>query len=194
MPFLLPALRGSFRTYLLIGTGLIAALALILLGMGRVPWCECGYVKLWHGLVSSPENSQHISDWYTFSHIIHGFGFYWILWRLARGLPMGLRAVIAVIAEASWETFENTEFILNRYRAVTISLGYYGDSVINSMGDVLAMGLGFALAARLPVWATIALTAALEGFVGYWIRDNLALNILMLIHPFEAIRTWQLGG
>lgn len=191
---LLSALRVSFRTYLLIGAGLIAVLALILLGMGRVPWCECGYVKLWHGAVSSAENSQHISDWYTFSHVIHGFGFYWILWRFAGRLPMGLRAVIAVIAEASWETFENTEFILNRYRAVTISLGYYGDSVINSMGDVLAMGLGFALAARLPVWATIALTGGLEAFVGYWIRDNLTLNIIMLIHPLEAIRTWQLGG
>lgn len=194
MPLPSRALRVSFPAYLLIGAGLTAALALILLGMGRVPWCQCGYVKLWHGVISSAENSQHISDWYTFSHIIHGFGFYWILWRVARRLPMGLRAVFAIIAETSWEVFENTDFIINRYRAVTVSLGYYGDSVVNSVGDTLAMALGFALAARLPAWGTIALTAAIEAFLGYWIRDNLALNIIMLIHPIEAIKAWQLGA
>lgn len=169
-------------------------MAITLLGMGRVPWCQCGYVKLWHGVVASPENSQHISDWYSFSHVIHGFGFYWILWRFGGRMPMGLRAVIAIIAETSWEVFENTEFVINRYREVTVSLGYYGDSVMNSVGDTLAMVLGFALAARLPAWATITLTAAIEAFLGYWIRDNLALNIIMLIHPFEAIKAWQLGA
>lgn len=102
--------------------------------------------------------------------------------------------MLAIVIEASWEVFENTDFVINRYRQATISLDYYGGSVVNSMGDILAMVLGFALAARLPMGATIVLVVGLETVVGYWIRDNLALNIIMLIHPFEAIKAWQLGG
>ena len=162
--------------------------------MGRIPFCDCGYIKFWHGVVSSSENSQHISDWYTPSHIIHGFGFFWLLWRFARRWNMGARLAAATFAEAFWEIFENTNMIINRYRSITISLDYFGDSVINSGADILAMVLGFFLAARLPVWATIASTIALELLVGYFIRDNLTLNIIMLIYPFKAILNWQQGG
>src|SRR3989344_5530318 len=186
----------SLRTYLLASLVIIAVFAAVLYFMGQVLICKCGYIKLWHGITFSSENSQHLSDWYTPSHIIHGFIFYWIFWRMGkrRGWPIGLRFLLALLVEVSWELFENTDFIINRYREVTISLDYYGDSVINSVMDVLAMVLGFIMAWRLPTWLVLVLFVGMEVVVGYFIRDNLALNIIMLLYPLEAIRTWQTGG
>ncbi len=183
-------MRISARHFTL-ALGVIALAALVLLLMGRTPICTCGYVKLWHGVVMSSENSQHLSDWYSPSHVIHGFIFYGLLWLVARRLPVGIRLVIATLIESAWEIFENTDLIINRYREVTISLDYYGDSVINSTFDILFMVLGFVAASRLPAWLTLLVAAVMEIFVGYMIHDNLTLNIIMLLWPLQIIRDWQ---
>ncbi len=182
------------RLWLLAALGFILLQAIVLHLMGHVAICKCGTVKLWHGVVQSSENSQHLTDWYTFSHVLHGLLFYaFFTWVMPRASwPARLAAAVAL--EAGWEIVENTDFVINRYRTATVSLDYYGDSIVNSVMDNVAMIAGFLLARVLPVAASALLFVGLELFMLWAIRDNLTLNVLMLLWPVEDIAKWQAGG
>lgn len=179
----------------------ISLVALVtLLAMGRPPICTCGTVELWYGDINSSGNSQHLSDWYTPSHIIHGMIFYALGWLLfgkwGIGSPNASRwsYTLAVFLEAAWEVAENTPMVIDRYRSVTVNWGYSGDSVINSMADIGWMSFGFMLALKLPVRVTIVLAIFMELLAGYVVRDNLTLNVIMLLFPIDAIAEWQGHG
>jgi hypothetical protein len=192
VPLLTPARAALICALLIAGT------AAILLAMGRLPICSCNTIKLWHGSANDAETSQHILDWYTPSHVIHGFIFYGLFVLLRRwtglALPLALGLILAILIEGAWEIAENTPAVIDRYRTTTIALGYEGDSVVNSMADMASMIAGFFLAWRLPVAVSIALVVAAELIVGWLIRDNLTLNVIMLLWPMDWIRAWQSGA
>ena len=178
---------------LLLALLVVTAAAALLLAMGRPPICTCGTIALWEPSADSARTSQMLSDWYSPSHFIHGLLFYWLLWLAFRRWPVEPRFLAAVAIETAWELIENTPLIINRYREATFALGYNGDSVINSMSDIAMMALGFLAARRLPVWASVVLAILLELAALIVIRDNLTLNIIMLLAPNDAIRAWQAG-
>ena len=187
-------MAGISRTGWLIAVALVLLLAAILIGMGRPPICPCGTISLWHGTVQSNQNSQQISDWYSFSHVIHGFIFYGLSRWLLPKQPLWIALALAIAIEGSWEILENSSIIIDRYREVTMAFGYSGDSVLNSVSDTLFMVLGFIAASKLRWWITVALAIAFELFTLWTIRDNLTLNVLMLVSPVEAIKEWQAGA
>lgn len=188
---------GSFqlsnRACLVIGILMTLATAIVLLAMGRVPICSCGYVLFWTPADDLAGSSQHIADWYTFSHIIHGFIFFWVLSIVFKSRSVGERALGAIFLEAAWELAENSPWIIDRYREATIAVGYTGDSVLNSVFDIIWMLAGYFFAARMPAWVTILVAIAFELLALWVIRDNLTLNVIMLVYPIEAIKVWQ-GG
>ena len=179
---------------LLIGSAFVAGQAIAELAMGRPPICTCGTVKLWVGDVLGPENSQQLTDWYTFTHLIHGFILYLFLWIVAPRTSFALRFAIAVGLEATWEIIENTPFIIERYRDLAMAQGYSGDSIINSVGDTLAAVIGFVLARKMSVRSTIGIAIALELFLGFMIHDNLTLNVIQLILPNGIVSRWLASG
>jgi hypothetical protein len=177
-----------------LAAAVVALSACLLVAMGRTPTYRHGPVRLWSSDVRSDQNSQQLADPYTFTHVTHGVFLFWLIGLVGGSLPAGTRAVLALALECAWEVLENTDLVIQRYRAATVSLGYYGDSVLNSVGDVSAAAIGCALAAWLPVWPLVAGIVILEAALALWIRDNLTLNVLMLLRPFDAIRRWQMRG
>lgn len=182
------------KIYLVLGAvAIVSAMALILHLQGRIPICACGYIKIWHGIVNDSGDSQHLFDWYSFTHVLHGLIIYFALWVIDRKkrLKFGAKLLIAIGIAAGWEILENSAMVINRYRAETFSLNYFGDSIINSIGDVISMSLGFLFSYKMKVRYSIALFIVIELALAYIIRDNLIINIIMLIHPVEAIKLWQ---
>jgi len=173
---------------------LVLIAAGILLAMGRHPICTCGTIDLWVGGRDSPKTSQMLADWYSLSHIVHGLLFYAVLWLVARRWPVEWRFLTALIIEASWEIVENTPMVIDRYREATAALGYSGDSILNSVSDISMMAIGFLIARKLPVWATVLLLVVLELIPLFVIRDNLTLNVWMLLWPDKSIAAWQAAG
>lgn len=173
---------------------ILALAAAALLAMGRSPICTCGAIDLWVGARDSPRTSQMLADWYSLSHIVHGLLFYAGLWLVARRWPVELRFLAALAIESAWEVIENTPIVIDRYRETTAALGYTGDSVLNSLSDILMTVAGFLAARRLPLWASITLLVALELIPLFVIRDNLFLNVWALLAPNEAVQAWQAGG
>jgi len=158
---------------------------------GRLWWCSCDYLLLWSGDPWSSDNSQHLLDPYSFTHVLHGFALCGLLALTVPRLSPVWRLWLAVSIEALWEVLENSEFVIRRYREETAALGYHGDTIVNSLGDILVCGLGFVLARHLGFRRTFALFMVTEVALVFWIRDSLLLNIIMLIYPIDAIKAWQ---
>lgn len=177
--------------------GMLAVMAAAALSeylQGRVIWCRAGDLVPWSWDIWSTHNSQHLIDPYSFTHILHGILEFWLIGLLFRKVPLAWRMLMAVTIEGSWEIAENTSYVINRYREATISLDYFGDSIVNSMSDICCCALGFVIAYKLRFWWSFALFVATEALLIMTIHDSLLINIIMLIYPLEWIKKWQFGG
>jgi hypothetical protein len=191
----LSAVRATWRPWTIaVALAMAATGAAALHLMGRRLWCVCGSPRPWSWDIWSLHNSQHLIDPYSFTHVLHGVLYYALLWLVFRGRWPPLRALLALAAEVGWEIVENTNTVIEAYRESTISLNYYGDSIGNSMGDVASFVLGYTLAMGLPALVSAVGFVVVEAVLLLTIRDSLVLNVVMLLHPVEAIKRWQLGG
>lgn len=186
---------NSFLPYLLMLTVIIGAIC-VLYYQGRIWWCKWDApIHLWSSDAWGTHNSQHLFDPYSFTHVLHGLGFYGILYLIfRRKISLAWLLLIAVSAESAWEILENSKSVIERYRAATISLEYFGDSITNSFGDIVCCAAGFLIAHKLGLWRSLALFVLIEIVLIFWIHDSLLINILMLIYPIEAIKSWQIVG
>lgn len=166
----------------------------VLWTQGRVWWCQAGDMLPWSWDIWTTHNSQHIVDPYAFTHVLHGVLEFWLIGLVFRRMPLAWRLVLAVAIEGTWEVAENSAFIIERYRTVTLSLDYFGDSIINSLADMVCCATGFAIAYKLRFWKSLALFLTTEAILIVWIRDSLLINIVMLIYPIEALKVWQMSG
>jgi Protein of unknown function (DUF2585) len=174
-------------------TGLVLLLMIVLLRVqGRLVACACGYFEVWTSDTCSANNSQQLFDPYSFTHLLHGFLFFWLIALLFTRLTTGWQLWVAVLLESAWEVFENTSFVINKYRTETAALGYQGDTVVNSLGDLACALVGFLIARQLGVRRSLILFLLVELVLIVWIHDSLLLQILMLVQPVEAIKLWQM--
>jgi hypothetical protein len=196
-PLSITVLKSNLRSLFIILAAFAVVLAItggIEYGMGRLPLGPDGKFGWWEPSIWSGENSQRFADAYSFSHLVHGILFFGALWLVAKKWPLHRRFIIALLVEAGWEILENSPLIINRYRHATISLGYSGDSILNSLSDITMMSLGFMFALRMRPWVSVVAVLVMEIGCAVWVRDNLTLNIIMLIHPVDAIKHWQLAA
>ncbi len=187
------ATRQDYFPWLAV-VGVVVAATISLNLQGRVWWCRAEDYLPWAWNIWSTHNSQHVIDPYSFTHILHGVLEFWLIGLIFRRMPLAWRFFLAILIESTWEVAENTNYVINRYREATISLDYFGDSIINSLADILSCGTGFVIAFKLRFWKSMALFVATEAVLIFWIRDSLVINIIMLIYPIEAIKNWQIGG
>lgn len=173
---------------------IVLLMIVLLRAQGRLFICACGEVQIWTSDTCSSNNSQHLLDPYSFTHVLHGVMFFWLITLLFRRMARGRQVLLALLLEAVWEVIENSSFIIDRYRTATAALGYQGDTVVNSIGDLLCALLGYLIARKLGVRRSLILFLLVELILILWIHDSLLLQILMLLRPIAAIKLWQACG
>ena len=183
------------RVLQIVAAGVIVLLMIVLLrAQGRLFLCACGQFEIWTSDTCSSDNSQQLFDPYSFTHVLHGVLFFWLIALAFRRMARGRQLLLALLLEAAWEVFENSSFVIDRYRTATAALGYQGDTVVNSIGDLICALVGFLIARQLGVRRSLILFVFVELILILWIRDSLLLQILMLVRPVEAIKAWQACG